>query len=76
MADDVDGDPVFLATSQFHDAARGGVLAPALTFRDIKDVRAEVRRPDRLRPPASSYSPDQHQDDDDQQDQSPRPPLG
>jgi peptide chain release factor 3 len=40
MADDVDGDPVFLATSPFmmRRAAEG---APALSFRDVKDVRAE-----------------------------------
>ncbi len=40
MADDVDGDPVFLATSNFM-MRRAEDLAPALTFRDIKDVRAE-----------------------------------
>ena len=40
MADDVDGDPVFLATSAFM-MRRAAELAPALTFRDIKDVRAE-----------------------------------
>ena len=39
MADDVDGDPVFLATSAFM-MRRAAELAPALTFRDIKDVRA------------------------------------
>jgi peptide chain release factor 3 len=39
MADDVDGDPVFLASSAFmmHRAAEH---APELRFRDIKDVRA------------------------------------
>ena len=40
MADDVDGDPVFLATSAFM-MRRAAELSPALTFRDIKDVRAE-----------------------------------
>ena len=40
LADDVDGDPVFLATSAFM-MRRAAELAPALTFRDIKDVRAE-----------------------------------
>jgi peptide chain release factor 3 len=40
MADDVDGDPVFLATSVFM-MRRAVELAPALNFRDIKDVRAE-----------------------------------
>jgi len=40
MADDVDGDPVFLATSTFM-MRRAAELAPALAFRDIKDVRAE-----------------------------------
>ncbi len=40
MADDVDGDPVFLATSAFM-MRRAADLAPALQFRDIKDVRAE-----------------------------------
>ena len=40
MADDVDGDPVFLATSVFM-MRRAAELAPALTFRDIKDVRVE-----------------------------------
>ena len=40
MADDVDGDPVFLATSAFM-MRRAAELAPALKFRDIKDVRAE-----------------------------------
>ena len=41
MADDVDGDPVFLATSAFM-MRRSAELAPALKFRDIKDVRAET----------------------------------
>ncbi len=40
MADDVDGDPVFLATSGFM-MRRAEELAPDVTFRDIKDVRAE-----------------------------------
>jgi peptide chain release factor 3 len=39
MADDVDGDPVFLATSNFM-LRRTTELNPALTFRDIKDFRA------------------------------------
>jgi peptide chain release factor 3 len=40
MADDVDGDPVFLATSSFM-MRRAEELAPGLTFRDIKDIRAD-----------------------------------
>ena len=40
IADDVDGDPVFLATSAFM-MRRAEELAPGLTFRDIKDVRVE-----------------------------------
>jgi peptide chain release factor 3 len=40
MADDVDGDPVFLSTSAFM-MRRAEELAPALTFRDIKDIRAD-----------------------------------
>ncbi len=40
MADDVDGDPVFLATSNFM-MRRTAELNPGLTFRDIKDFRAE-----------------------------------
>jgi peptide chain release factor 3 len=40
MADDVDGDPVFLATSAFM-MRRTAELNPGLTFRDIKDFRAE-----------------------------------
>jgi peptide chain release factor 3 len=40
MADDVDGDPVFLATSAFM-LRRAAELAPSLLFRDIKDIRAE-----------------------------------
>ena len=38
MADDVDGDPVFLATSTFM-MKRTADLNPAVTFRDIKDHR-------------------------------------
>jgi peptide chain release factor 3 len=40
MADDVDGDPVFLATSAFM-MRRSVELNPRLSFRDIKDHRAE-----------------------------------
>src|SRR3954471_12123000 len=40
MADDVDGDPVFLASSSFM-MRRAEELAPALTFRDIKDIRVD-----------------------------------
>jgi len=40
MADDADGDPVFLATSAFM-MRRTIELNPAIGFRDIKDVRAE-----------------------------------
>ena len=40
MADDVDGDPVFLATSAFM-MRRSEELSPAITFRDVKDVRIE-----------------------------------
>jgi peptide chain release factor 3 len=40
MADDLDGDPVFLATSAFM-MRRAAELAPALVFSDVKDVRAE-----------------------------------
>ncbi len=40
MADDVDGDPVFLATSAFM-MRRTAEMQPGLVFRDIKDVRAE-----------------------------------
>lgn len=39
MADDVDGDPVFLATSAFM-LRRTADLHPGLTFRDIKDFKA------------------------------------
>jgi peptide chain release factor 3 len=41
MADDVDGDPVFMATSAFM-MKRTVEMHPGLTFRDIKDVRAEA----------------------------------
>jgi peptide chain release factor 3 len=40
MADDVDGDPVLLATSAFM-MRRTADLHPGLTFRDIKDFRVE-----------------------------------
>jgi peptide chain release factor 3 len=40
MADDVDGDPVFLASSAFM-MRRAEELAPELTFRDIKDIKAD-----------------------------------
>jgi peptide chain release factor 3 len=40
MADDVDGDPVFLASSAFM-MRRTAEMNPDLTFRDIKDFRAE-----------------------------------
>jgi peptide chain release factor 3 len=39
MADDVDGDPVFLASSVFM-MNRAGEHAPEIKFRDIKDIRA------------------------------------
>jgi peptide chain release factor 3 len=39
MADDVDGDPVFLATSAFM-MRRTAEMNPTLTFRDIKDIKA------------------------------------
>jgi peptide chain release factor 3 len=41
MADDVDGDPVFLASSAFM-MRRTAEQAPGLTFRDIKDIRPEA----------------------------------
>ena len=41
MADDVDGDPVYLASSAFI-MRRTAEANPGLTFRDIKDVRAET----------------------------------
>ena len=40
MADDVDGDPVYLATSAFM-MRRTEEMSPDVTFRDLKDVRAE-----------------------------------
>jgi peptide chain release factor 3 len=40
IADDVDGDPVFLASSAFM-MRRAAELHPKVSFRDIKDVRAE-----------------------------------
>ena len=40
MADDVDGAPVFLASSAFM-MRRAQEGAPELTFRDIKDIRAD-----------------------------------
>ena len=40
MADDVDGDPVYLASSAFM-MRRTAELAPELIFRDIKDIKAE-----------------------------------
>ena len=40
MADDVDGDPVFLASSAFM-LRRTAELNPGLTFRDLKDFRVE-----------------------------------
>jgi peptide chain release factor 3 len=39
MADDVDGDPVYLASSAFM-LRRTAEMASALTFRDIKDIHA------------------------------------
>jgi peptide chain release factor 3 len=41
MADDVDGDPVFLASSAFM-MRRAEEMAPDLTFRDVKDHRADL----------------------------------
>jgi len=40
MADDVDGDPVFLASSAFM-MRRTEEMSPAIAFRDIKDIRAD-----------------------------------
>jgi peptide chain release factor 3 len=40
MADDVDGDPVFLATSAFM-MRRAEEMSPGVTFRDVKDHRAD-----------------------------------
>jgi peptide chain release factor 3 len=39
IADDVDGDPVFLASSAFM-MRRAAELAPEIAFRDVKDFRA------------------------------------
>jgi peptide chain release factor 3 len=41
IANDVDGDPVFLATSAFM-MRRTAELSPAITFRDIKDAKAAL----------------------------------
>ncbi len=41
MADDVDGDPVYLASSAFM-MKRTAELHPALGFRDIKDIRPDA----------------------------------
>jgi peptide chain release factor 3 len=41
MADDVDGDPVYLATSNFM-MRRTAEMNPGLTFRDIKDLRPQA----------------------------------
>ncbi len=41
MADDVDGDPVYLATSAY-TMRRAMETNPDLTFRDIKDVRLQA----------------------------------
>jgi peptide chain release factor 3 len=41
MADDVDGDPVFLASSGFM-MRRAEELAPDLTFKDVKDHRVDI----------------------------------
>jgi len=40
MADDVDGDPVYLASSNFM-MRRTAELNPGLTFKDIKDFKVE-----------------------------------
>jgi peptide chain release factor 3 len=40
LADDVDGDPVYLASSAFM-MRRAAELNPLLTFREVKDVKAE-----------------------------------
>jgi peptide chain release factor 3 len=42
IADDVDGDPVFLATSAFM-LRRTTELNPAIIFRDVKDAKAELQ---------------------------------
>jgi peptide chain release factor 3 len=41
MAEDVDGDPVFLASSAFM-MRRAEEHAPEITFRDVKDIRARA----------------------------------
>ena len=41
IADDVDGDPVYLASSNFM-MRRAEDMAPGLTFRDVKDHRADM----------------------------------
>ncbi|WP_072562781.1 peptide chain release factor 3 [Granulibacter bethesdensis] len=41
MADDVDGDPVFLASSAFM-MRRTAELSPEITFRDVKDMHADA----------------------------------
>ena len=41
MADDIDGDPVYLASSAFM-MKRTAEMSSELTFRDIKDGRAEA----------------------------------
>jgi len=41
IANDLDGDPVYLATSAFM-MRRTAELAPAIMFRDIKDIRART----------------------------------
>ena len=41
IADDVDGDPVYLASSAFM-MRRTAEMNAELTYRDIKDVRADV----------------------------------
>jgi peptide chain release factor 3 len=43
IADDVDGDPVFLASSNFN-LRRTGELNPDLVFRDIKDFKDKLAR--------------------------------
>ena len=40
IADDVDNDPVYLASSNFM-MRRAEEMAPGLTFRDVKDHRAD-----------------------------------
>ncbi len=41
VAEDIDGDPVFLATSAFM-MRRAADMNPAIAFRDVKDMRAEL----------------------------------